>query len=372
MKFPTLKISFQIFYFCNMKLFTPLQLKNHTLQNRIVVSPMCQYSSKDGFASDFHMMHYGQFSGGKVGLIIQEATAVLPNGRISFADLGLWNDEQIDNLKRIVDLVHQNGSLMGIQLAHAGRKASCNVPWGKRGQLPPDNPNGWQTIAPTAEGFYPDDIPPITLTLEGIKEIVLAFKKASERAVRAGYDVIEIHGAHGYLLHQFLSPLINKRTDDYGGTFENRIRLLLEVVEAVKETLTTQSLWVRISATDWAEGGWDLEESIKLCRILKSSGVEVMDISTGGAVHHQEIPIKENYQVPFAEKIKAETGICTGTVGLITSGKQAEQILQNNQADFVLVGRGFLQNPHLPYQWAKELNQDIEWLPQYRRGKENY
>ena len=355
-----------------MKLFNPLQLKNHTLQNRIVVSPMCQYSATDGLATDWHIMHYGQFSGGKAGLVMQESTAVLPNGRISYADLGIWNDEQANALKKVVDIVHENGSLMGIQIAHAGRKASYNVSWKENGQLSPEDPNGWQTVAPSNQPFQPEDTTPIALTLDGIKEIISAFKKAAERAVSVGYDVVEIHGAHGYLLHQFLSPLVNKRTDDYGGSFENRTRLFIEVVKAVKDVLTTQSLWVRISATDWAEGGWNPEESVELCKILKSLGVEVIDVSSGGAVRFQDIPVEKNYQVPFAEKIKAETGIITGTVGLITSGKQAEEILHKNQADFVSAGRAFLQNPHLPYQWAKELDQEIEWLPQYRRGKESY
>lgn len=354
------------------KLFQPLQLKNHTLQNRIVVSPMCQYSATDGFANHWHLVHLGQFAIGKAALIIQEATAVNPEGRITYGDLGIWSDEHIAPLKEVVDFVHSQGSLMGIQIAHAGRKASTNKPWINRDQFKPGDANGWQTVGVSELPFHEKDHAPKALTKEEIKAIVQDFKSAAQRAVKAGYDVIELHGAHGYLIHQFFSPLINNRIDEYGGSFENRIRFLIEIIDEVSKVLTTQSLWLRISATDWADGGWTCYESIKLTQIVKAMGVEVVDVSTGGAVHHQEIPVKENYQVPFANRIKKETEIITGTVGLIKTATQAEAILKNNQADFVLIARAFMQNPHLVYQFAQELNIDINWAPQYERGKETF
>lgn len=351
-------------------LFTPLSLKHHTLSNRLVVSPMCQYSSEDGFASDWHLVHLGQFAIGRAAAIIQEATAVEPEGRISYADMGIWKDEHIPALKKIVDFVHQQNSLIGIQLAHAGRKASTDKPWESRSQLPPTHPLGWQTKAPSAIPFHEKDHAPEELSTRGIQELVLAFKEAARRAVEAGYDIIEIHAAHGYLIHQFLSPLTNLRFDEYGGSFENRIRFLLEIIEAVKTVMTNQSLWVRISASDWAEGGWDIMQSVKLAKFLRSHGVEVIDVSSGGSVRHQQITVKENYQVPFAEQIKQETSTITGAVGLIKNAKQAEAILQNNQADLILMGRGFLQNPHIAKQFAQELGDNIDWLHQYERAKE--
>lgn len=354
------------------KLFEPLNLKNHTLQNRIVVAPMCQYTAEKGYANNWHLVHLGQFAIGKAGLIIQEATAVAPEGRITYGDLGLWEDGQIEKLKEIVGFVHSQGSLIGIQLAHAGRKASTNKPWINRNQFAPDHENGWQTVAPSTLPYHEKDHPPVALSVNDIKQIVQDFKAATQRAVTAGYDIIELHAAHGYLIHQFFSPLINKRTDEYGGSFENRIRFLIEIIEEVSKVLTTQSLWVRISATDWADGGWTSFDSVKLSQILKSIGVEVIDVSTGGAVSHQQIPERENYQVPFADRIKKETGMITGAVGLITDAKQAEQILQNNEADFIAIARGFLQNPHLVYEFAKELNVAINWAPQYERGKESF
>lgn len=352
------------------KLFEPLNLKNHTLQNRMVVASMCQYTAEKGYANNWHLVHLGQFAIGKAGLIIQEATAVAPEGRITYGDLGLWEDGQIEKLKEIVDFVHSQGSLMGIQLAHAGRKASTNKPWINRNQFAPDHENGWQTVGVSELPFRETDHPPVVLSVENIKQIVQDFKVAAQRAVTAGYDIIELHAAHGYLIHQFFSPLINKRTDEYGGSFENRIRFLVEIVSEVSKVLTTQSLWVRISATDWADGGWTCFESVKLIQVLKSMGIEVADVSTGGAVSHQQIPERKNYQVPFAHRIKKETGIITGAVGLITSGLQAEEILKNNEADFILAARGFLRNPHLVYQFAEEIGIDIHWAPQYERGKE--
>lgn len=351
-------------------LFSPLKLKNQTLHNRMVVSPMCQYSSEDGFASNWHLVHLGQFAIGKAGLVMQEASAVAPIGRITHADLGIWKDAHIEKLAEIVDFVHKQGSLVGIQLAHAGRKASSNKPWINRNQFSPEHELGWKTVGPSVVPYHEKDVPPTELTKREIEAIVRYFKNAAKRAVIAGYDVIEIHAAHGYLIHQFLSPLINSRKDEYGGHFENRIRLLLEIVQVVLSELTTQSLWVRISASDWAEGGWNIDESIELSKILKAYGVEVMDVSSGGAVRQQKIDVRPGYQVPFASSVKNGADITTGAVGIITSGKQSEAILQNNEADFVLYARPFLRNPHLVYQFAKELNEDIVWNPKYERGKE--
>lgn len=351
-------------------LFSPLALKNITIPNRLIVSPMCQYSAVDGFANNWHLVHLGQFAIGKAGLIVQEATAVAPEGRISYGDLGLWKDEHIPALKQIVDFVHEQGGLIGLQLAHAGRKASTEKPWIGRAQIAPTDTNGWQTIAPSAIPFHEQDHPPVALTVQQIKALVQSFQDAAKRAVQAGYDVIEIHGAHGYLIHQFLSPLTNLRTDEYGGSFENRARFLFEIIEAVKAVLDKQSLWLRISATDWADGGWDLEEATRLAQQVEKMGIEVIDVSTGGNVRHQEIIVKENYQVPFAERIKKETNLITGTVGLFKEAQQAEQVLQDNKADLVFIGRAFLQNPHLTSKFAQELKVDLAWAPQYERGKE--
>ena len=351
-------------------LFTALELNKHTLTNRLVVSPMCQYSAEDGFANNWHLVHLGQFALGRVGTIIQEATAIVPEGRISYADLGIWKDEHIPALKQIVDFVHEQGTVIGIQLAHAGRKASTDKPWFSRAQFPPIHPNGWQTVAPSPIPFNDSDIPPAELSIQDIQHLITAFQNAARRAVQANYDIIEIHGAHGYLIHQFLSPLTNLRKDTYGGSFENRARFLIEIIKAVKPVLAHQSLWLRISATDWVEGGWDIEESIHLAKLVKSLGVEVLDVSTGGNSRKQQIPIMENYQVPFAARIKNETEILTGTVGLIKKATQADQIIKDNQADLIFMGRGFLQNPHLTTQFAQDLGVDLDWLPQYSRGKE--
>lgn len=352
-------------------LFSALELKNHWLNNRIVVAPMCQYSAVDGFATNYHLVHLGQYALGKAGAIIQEATAVVPEGRISHGDLGLWKEEHIEALKPITAFMKEHGSVPGIQLTHAGRKASYNKPWIERVQIAADQPEGWQTVGPSALPFHPSkDMIPHALTVDEIHEVVEAFGQAAARAVLAGYEIIEIHGAHGYLVHQFLSPLVNVREDLYGGSFENRTRLLMEILEAIKKVVTTQSIWVRLSATDWAEGGWNIEETVQLAQLLKDNGVEVVDVSTGGAVYHQEIDLRPNYQVPFAAAVKAETSVLTGAVGLIKTGPQAEEILQNEQADLIFVAREFLRNPHFVYQAAKDLGEDIAWADQYERGKE--
>ena len=351
-------------------LFSPLHLKNHTLKNRIIVSPMCQYSATDGFASDWHLVHLGQFATGQAAAIIQEATAVVPEGRITYGDLGIWSDDHIEKLQQITQFIKTQNCIPGIQLAHAGRKASCEKPWISRNQIAPNQHKGWQTVAPSTIPFNDNDHPPVALTKEAIIETIEAFKQATIRAIQAGYEIIELHGAHGYLIHQFFSPLINNRTDEYGGNFENRIRFLMEIIEAIQPVLTTQSLWVRISATDWAEGGWTLEESVALSKILQEKGVEVIDVSTGGGVRHQKITTGPNYQVPFAAEIKARTALVVGAVGEIKTGPQAEAILQENDADLIFVARELLRDPHFAMTAAHQLGVEIPWAPQYERGKE--
>jgi len=351
-------------------LFSPLTIKKINLKNRIVISPMCQYSAIDGFANDWHLVHLGSRAVGGVGLIIQEATAVSPEARISPSDLGIWKDEHIQKLKTINEFIVSQNSIPGIQLAHAGRKASVSAPWLGNKKLDFAQ-GGWQTVAPSAIPYHEDEpFLPEALDKNGIQKVVSDFKAATKRAVEAGYQVLEIHGAHGYLLHQFLSPLTNTRTDEYGGIFENRIRFTLEILEAVQsEWPSDLPLFVRISATDWAEGGWSPEESVRLSAILKEKGVDLIDVSSGGLVSNQQIPLHPNYQVPFAEKIKKEAHILTGAVGLITEAAQAEEILQNNQADLVLFARESLRNPNLPLDFAKDLNEDILWPKQYARAK---
>ena len=351
-------------------LFSPLSIHSIQFKNRIVVSPMCQYSSEDGFATDWHLVHLGSRAVGGAGLIISEATAVSPEGRISPDDLGIWLDDHIPNLKRITQFIRHNGSVAGIQLAHAGRKASTQSPWKGGNPIPPTKESGWQTVAPSAMSFYEDGPGPLTLTEEGLEKVRADFEAATIRALEAGFQVIEIHAAHGYLLHQFLSPLSNQRSDSYGGSFENRIRLLLEVVERVKRAWpSTLPLFVRISATDWTEGGWTAEDAIALAAILKEKGVDVIDCSSGGNVAKAKIPLGPGYQVTFAERIKQETGIMTAAVGLITSAEQAEAILANGQADLVLFAREFLRDPNFPLHAAHALGDDINWPVQYERAK---
>lgn len=351
------------------KLFSPLQIKSITLKNRIVISPMCQYSAVDGFANDWHLVHLGSRASGGAGLIIQEATSVSPEGRISPEDLGLWKDEQIEKMQQINRFIVSQKSVPGIQLAHAGRKASAASPW-NGGRKVIVEQGGWDTVAPSAVAYYDNEKPPIELDTTGIQKVVSDFKSATKRAVEAGFQVMEIHAAHGYLLHQFLSPLSNFRTDEYGGNFENRIRLTLDVVAAVQsEWPENLPLFIRISATDWADGGWNLEESIKLSKILKEKGVDLIDVSSGGAVSHQEISLGPNYQVPFAESIKNEAGIPTGAVGLITEASQAEEIIASGKADLVLFARESLRNPSLGLTFAHDLESDIQWPKQYERAK---
>ncbi|MEE1946583.1 NADPH dehydrogenase NamA [Pedobacter sp. KR3-3] len=350
-------------------LFTPLRLKNITLKNRIVVSPMCEYSSTDGLANNWHLVHLGSRAVGGAALVLTEATAVSPEGRISVADLGIWKDEHIIKLREITDFIHQNGAVSGIQLAHAGRKASFDIPWQNPKQL--DNAHGgWPTVAPSALPFNPTDKTPLALDFEGIAKVKADFKAATKRALQAGFQVVEIHAAHGYLLHQFLSPLSNHRNDEYGGSFKNRIRLLLEVVESVQETWPAENpLFVRISATDWVEGGWNEEESVRLSALLKAKGVDVVDTSSGGLDLNQQIPVQPGYQVPFAKAIKQQTGITTGAVGLITEAQQAEAILQEGAADLIFLARELLRDPYFPLHAAFQLGVDVKWPSQYERAK---
>lgn len=350
-------------------LFSPIQIKNVVLKNRIVVSPMCEYSSIDGFANNWHLVHLGSRAVGGAGLVITEAAAVSPEGRISIVDLGIWKDEHKSKLTEIVDFIHENGAVAGIQLAHAGRKASFDIPWENPAQVDKDS-GGWDTVAPSAIQFNPKDKMPIALDAVGIEKVKADFKAAAKRALEVGFKVVEVHAAHGYLLHQFLSPLSNQRSDEYGGSFENRIRLVLEVVLAVQEVWPSENpLFVRISATDWVDGGWNEQESVELSKILKEKGVDVIDTSTGGLHREQQIPVAPNYQVKFATAIKKEAGILTGAVGLITEAEQAEAILQENQADLIFIARELLRNPYFPLQAAKQLGVDVDWPKQYERAK---
>lgn len=351
------------------KLFSPLQIKSLLLKNRIVISPMCQYSAQDGFATNWHLVHLGSRAIGGAALVIQEATSVSPEGRISPGDLGLWNDAQVEKLQSITRFLSEQGAIPGIQLAHAGRKASVSAPWEGNKKLD-EKQGGWNTVAPSAVGYHDNEKTPIALDLAGIQKVVSDFKTTTKRAVQAGYKVLEIHAAHGYLLHQFLSPLSNFRTDDYGGSFENRIRFTLEVLESVQSEWPKElPLFVRISATDWAEGGWNSEESVLLSAILKEKGVDLIDVSSGGLVSHQQIPVAPLYQLPFAEKIRKEVGMLTGAVGLITNSAQAEAIIAEEKADLVFFARESLRNPHLGLDFARELQADIQWPKQYERAK---
>ena len=351
------------------QLLSPLTIKDIKLRNRITISPMCQYSSVDGFASDWHLVHLGSRAVGGAGLIIQEATAISAEGRISPGDLGIYKEEHIEKLHSITTFVHQQGAVAGIQLAHAGRKASFATPWNGGKQIKIRD-GGWPTVAPSAIAFNPEDELPKALDADEIKKLIDDFKTAASRAVLAGYKVIEIHAAHGYLIHQFLSPLSNQRTDKYGGSFENRIRLLLEIVKAI-QTIWPQNLplLVRISATDWSEGGWNIQEAVQLSSILKTEGVDLIDCSSGGLVPTARIPTGPGYQVSFAERIKKEAGLLTGAVGLITEVQQAEEILVKGQADLIIIARASLRDPYFALNAAHLLEDDIAWPVQYQRAK---
>jgi 2,4-dienoyl-CoA reductase-like NADH-dependent reductase (Old Yellow Enzyme family) len=350
-------------------LFTPLHIKSITLKNRIVVSPMCQYSCKDGMANDWHLVHLGSRAVGGAGLVFTEATAVLPEGRISPQDLGLWQEAQIAPLQRITAFIEAQGSVPGIQLAHAGRKASLTEPWNGDSQIAIAD-GGWDTVAPSAIPFSPAMAVPSALTTAEIADIVQAFKAAAARALQAGFTVLEIHGAHGYLINEFLSPLSNLRTDDYGGTFDNRIRFLLEIIDAVR-TVWPQDypLFLRISATDWADGGWTLEDSVQLAPIVQQRGIDLIDCSSGANVSSAKIPAKPGYQVPFAHAVR-QAGVPTGAVGIIVSPQQAEDILTAGSADLIFMARELLRNPYFPLAAANALGyHEMPWPPQYERAK---
>jgi 2,4-dienoyl-CoA reductase-like NADH-dependent reductase (Old Yellow Enzyme family) len=349
-------------------LFDPLAIREVKFTNRVFVSPMCQYSSHDGYANDWHFVHLGSRAVGGAGLVLTEATAVLPEGRISPQDLGIWADEHIEMLSRIVRFIHEQGSVAGMQLAHAGRKASTHRPWEAPGAIS-ESEGGWKVVAPSVIPFSDTYPMPQALTLDGIQEVIAAFAAAARRACQAGFRVVEIHAAHGYLIHEFLSPLSNRREDDYGGSFENRTRLCREVVAGVRSSWPKElPLFLRISATDWVDGAWDVDDSVKLARQLKPIGVDLIDCSSGGNVPHTEIPVGPGYQVAFAERIRSEAEIMTGAVGMITSPVQAEHIIRTEQADAVIMAREFLRDPYWALRAAGELDQPIAWPVQYLRA----
>jgi 2,4-dienoyl-CoA reductase-like NADH-dependent reductase (Old Yellow Enzyme family) len=350
-------------------LFEPLIIRGVTFPNRVFVSPMCEYSSTDGFANDWHFVHLGTRAVGGAGLVFTEATAVTPEGRISPEDLGIWKDEHIEMLARIVRFVHEQGSVSGMQLAHAGRKGSTYRPWSGNGAVG-ESEGGWPNVlAPTAIAFADHYPQPREMSKSEIAETTRAFAAAAGRAREAGFKVIEIHAAHGYLLHEFLSPLSNQRTDDYGGSFENRTRLVREVAAAIRKVWPEDlPLFTRISATDWTEGGWDLEQSVELARQLRTLGVDLIDCSSGGNVATAKIPIGAGYQTPFAHRIREEAQILTGAVGMITTATQAEHIVGSGQADAVLLARELLRDPYFPMRAARELGQEITWPAQYLRA----
>ena len=334
---------------------------------------MCQYSSVDGFANDWHLVHLGSRAVGGAALIMQEATAISPEGRITAADLGIWKDEHVEKLRQIVGFIHGQHALAGIQLAHAGRKASTAIPWEGGNPIHPDHPGGWQIFAPSPIPFHPaaPEIPtPAALDDAGIQKVKDDFVSATRRARLIGYDVVEIHAAHGYLLHQFYSPLSNERTDQYGGSFENRIRLLLEITELVrKEWGSEKPVFVRISATEWTAGGWDIEDSKKLAALLKEKGVDLIDTSSGGNIAKARIPLTPGYQVPFAAAIKKADIIPTGAVGLITTPQQAEDILAAGEADLIFIARESLRDPNFGLSAAHTLKTHTPWPKQYERAR---
>jgi 2,4-dienoyl-CoA reductase-like NADH-dependent reductase (Old Yellow Enzyme family) len=348
-------------------LFSPLQIRGLQLANRVGVSPMCQYSSDDGFASDWHLVHLGSRAAGGAGLVFVEATAVSPEGRITPADMGLWKDEHIPNLKRIVDFSHSQGCRIGIQLAHAGRKASMHRPWDQETPVTQAD-GGWlNVLAPSPIAFSDHYLRPFELDVRGIEKVVSAFSWAAVRARASGFDVVEIHAAHGYLVHSFLSPLSNLRTDRYGGELINRSRILLQIVDAVRKEWTGP-LFVRISATDWVPGGWDISESVELCRLLKASSVDLIDVSSGGLVPYAKIPAGPGFQTPFAARIRREANVPVATVGMITDPAQADQIVRNGDADMVLLAREMLRDPYWAMHAAAKLGKPVPWPIQYLRA----
>lgn len=352
----------------SLPLFSSLQLRSVGFANRIGVSPMCQYSCQDGFATDWHLVHLGSRAQGGAGLIVMEAAAIVPEGRISVGDLGIWKDEHIPGLKRIVDFAHAQGVRIGIQLAHAGRKGSMSVPFDGERLLQPSE-GGWQPVAPSAIAFSPSYATPKALHLSAMGAVADTFAKAAKRALAAGFDFIEIHAAHGYLLHEFLSPLSNRRTDIYGGCFKNRARLLLSVVDAARAAWPAHlPLFVRISATDWADEGWTADESVELSCLLREHGVDLVDVSSGGLVPHAHIPAAPGFQAGFAGRIRREANVPTAAVGLITTPLQANEIIDRGDADLILMGREMLRDPYWPLHAAATLNAPATWPVQYLRA----
>ena len=347
----------------------PLKIREIALRNRIAVSPMCQYSSEDGFANDWHLVHLGSRAVGGAGLVCMEAAAIAAGGRISPSDLGIWKPEHVEFLARITRFLHSQGAAAGIQLAHAGRKGSTRRPWEGGGGLLPEAEGGWQCVAPSAVPFRAEDPAPKALSKAEIHALADSFRDAAERALRAGFDVVEIHGAHGYLIHQFLSPLSNRRADEYGGSLDNRLRFALEVTAAVRAVWPARlPLFFRISATDWVPGGWTADDSVELARRLQALGVDLVDCSSGGNAAHATIPLAPGYQVPFAERIRRETGVLTGAVGMITTPQQADEIVRNGQADLVLMAREFLRDPYFPLHAASALGEKAAPPLQYARA----
>jgi 2,4-dienoyl-CoA reductase-like NADH-dependent reductase (Old Yellow Enzyme family) len=349
-------------------LFSPFQLRSVSFANRIGVSPMCQYSAQDGFTNDWHLVHLGSRAQGGAGLVIVEASAVVPEGRISSADVGIWKDAHVPGLERIVRFIHAQGARAGIQLAHAGRKGGMAAPFAGERLLTAEE-GAWQPVAPSALAFAAHYAEPRALDLDGIADVVRAFGQAARRALEAGFDFVEIHAAHGYLLHEFFSPLTNKRTDAYGGSFENRTRLVLEVVDAVRaEWPAHLPLFVRISATDWVEGGWSADESVELARLFREHDVDLVDVSSGGLVPDARILVGPGFQVPFAERIRKEAGIATAAVGMITDPGQADAIVAEGQADLVLLAREMLRDPYWAVHAAAALGEQASWPVQYLRA----
>jgi 2,4-dienoyl-CoA reductase-like NADH-dependent reductase (Old Yellow Enzyme family) len=346
-------------------LLSPLTIRGVTLRNRVVMSPMCQYSSTDGLASDWHLVHLGSRAVGGVALVVVEATAVTAEGRISPADMGIWSEQHAEPLARIARFVRAQGAAAGIQLAHAGRKASCEPPWAGGARILP-GAGGWPVVGPSSIPFNEGEPAPTPLDEAGINGVVDAFEAAARRALAAGFNVIEVHAAHGYLLHEFLSPLSNHRTDSYGGSLENRMRLTLRVAERVRQVMPGElPLFVRISATDWVEGGWDVEQSVVLARHLKERGVDLIDVSSGALVPKARIPVGRGYQVPLARRVREGAGILTGAVGLITEPRQANEIVTEGDADLIFIGRELLREPYWALKAQQELGQEPSWPTQY-------
>ncbi|MBV8607753.1 MAG: NADH:flavin oxidoreductase/NADH oxidase [Singulisphaera sp.] len=347
-------------------LLSPLTTRDVTFRNRIVMSPMCQYSATEGMADDWHLVHLGSRAVGGAALIFVEATAVTRDGRISPGDMGIWDDRHVEPLARIARFVQARGAVPGIQLAHAGRKASCDVPWNGGARLRTPEQGGWTVVAPSPIPFNDDDPPPVPLDEAGIDGVVAAFEAAARRALAAGFRVLEIHAAHGYLLHEFLSPLSNHRTDQYGGSLENRMRFLLRVAESLRRLMPRElPLFVRISATDWVEGGWDVEQSVVLAGSLRELGVDLIDVSSGALVPKARIPVGKGYQVPFARRIRDEAGIRTGAVGMITEPHHADEIITGGDADLVFLAREMLREPYWALKAQHELGAEPAWPTQY-------